>query len=275
MKKLTFKAVLRILLLATTFGAQAQFSLGPGTYRIATVDLFEGVNLYAEPNGAEKIGLANLDETTNNQTFEFVNTGRTFNLTVDEETITVIVYNIVSVENGLHVQLSNLTSGSTRAKLREGTDESLGVLDDWFVQEAVDDESGETFFRIRTAHNDQHSSGERRLLRTNAADFVNSGGFSMSSDRWILQSVEVLNTNSLETKNFFVSNPVLDQLKIKGLTTNIENVEVYDIVGKKVLSTSLNAKSASLDISSLNRGLYIVKLSSSNLGTFSTKIVKQ
>lgn len=52
-------------------------------------------------------------------------------------------------------------------------------------------------------------------------------------------------------------NPAKNHLNFKGFT-NAFSVSVYDVLGKKVMNTSLNLNQ-SLDVSSLNNGVYILK----------------
>ncbi len=66
-------------------------------------------------------------------------------------------------------------------------------------------------------------------------------------------------------------NPVIDELTI---TTNetIESVQVLDLVGKTVISTSV--VNGSVNVSSLKSGIYVVKVNSSN-GAATSKFVKK
>ncbi|KAA5824849.1 T9SS type A sorting domain-containing protein [Algibacter amylolyticus] len=87
--------------------------------------------------------------------------------------------------------------------------------------------------------------------------------------------VAPLSTIDFDTSSIFISNPVSNQLSIKGLSPNIKEVNVYSLLGKKVLSRAvINESDINVDTSALSSGLYIVKIQSEN-AEFSKKIVKQ
>ena len=68
-------------------------------------------------------------------------------------------------------------------------------------------------------------------------------------------------------------NPVKDILNIETNNVNIQNVNIYDVLGKKVWSQS-ELTSNSINISSLNKGLYFIKLTSEGQSV-TRKIVKE
>jgi hypothetical protein len=89
-------------------------------------------------------------------------------------------------------------------------------------------------------------------------------------------SLKMATTNSTEdvfAANFGIyPNPAKNVINISSVKT-IEKAEIYNIIGKKVISTS-NLSNNSLDISSLTKGVYILKLVSGDVvGT--RKIIKQ
>lgn len=68
-------------------------------------------------------------------------------------------------------------------------------------------------------------------------------------------------------------NPVANALNISS-ENNIENAVIYNILGKQVKSFTINKNEASIDISNLNTGIYILKyLVNNTIGT--QKFVKQ
>jgi hypothetical protein len=84
---------------------------------------------------------------------------------------------------------------------------------------------------------------------------------------------------TLSTKNNNISgfrmfpNPAENQLNISAKEL-ISNVELFNVLGKRVKSFSLNATKESLDISDLSSGIYLVKfVSGGKLGT--AKFIKQ
>ena len=89
--------------------------------------------------------------------------------------------------------------------------------------------------------------------------------------------VEALSTEEFDTSSVFISNPVKDELTIKGLNQSIKQISVYDLLGKQVISSNLSDDTIStkLDVSKLTNGLYIVKLQGENGSSFTKKIVKE
>lgn len=87
--------------------------------------------------------------------------------------------------------------------------------------------------------------------------------------------ITALSTADFDTSSIFISNPVNNELSIKGLTANVKQVSVYSLLGKEVISREVNEKSAlSIDVSALSSGLYLVKMQGEK-GSYTKKIVKQ
>lgn len=83
-----------------------------------------------------------------------------------------------------------------------------------------------------------------------------------------------LSTPDIAAKNIsFHPNPVKDVLHLSSVETMTE-ASVYNVLGQQVVKTSLGSNQATLDLSSLNAGTYIVKVSSAN-GQKTIKIAKQ
>ncbi|MFY0482663.1 T9SS type A sorting domain-containing protein [Flavobacterium sp. PLA-1-15] len=68
-------------------------------------------------------------------------------------------------------------------------------------------------------------------------------------------------------------NPVKDILNVS-YTENISNVEVYNLLGQKVATKSINATNGQLDMSSLAAGSYLVKVTAGNQ-VQTIKVIKQ
>lgn len=84
----------------------------------------------------------------------------------------------------------------------------------------------------------------------------------------------MLSTNDFETSSVFVSNPVQNELNIKGLSSSVRQVSIYNLFGKLLLETKVNNQSSlRLEISNFSSGMYIVKLAGNNL-SFTKKIIK-
>jgi uncharacterized repeat protein (TIGR01451 family) len=89
-------------------------------------------------------------------------------------------------------------------------------------------------------------------------------------------TVSQLGTNQFADNNMSIyPNPVQNAFMLKGKNfKNIQQLEIYNVVGQKVLAVANPAADAQFDISALNSGTYIVKITSD--GAKSTlKLVKQ
>ncbi|WP_435414374.1 T9SS type A sorting domain-containing protein [Polaribacter aestuariivivens] len=91
---------------------------------------------------------------------------------------------------------------------------------------------------------------------------------------------DIENTASVNTFGidaFSISNPLNNQLVIKGATADVNKVTLYSVLGNKVLSKSISNQNGdiSLDVSSLSTGLYIVEMNGVNGERFTKKVVKQ
>jgi plastocyanin len=93
----------------------------------------------------------------------------------------------------------------------------------------------------------------------------------------VTQSVGIQNvTNELEIDIY--PNPVIDNIYVKGLSEMSQGTfEIFDLAGKSVISmrnSELAKKNGSLDLSYLNKGMYLAKISSSDK-TLVKKFIKQ
>ena len=84
------------------------------------------------------------------------------------------------------------------------------------------------------------------------------------------ESLATQETNAL--KLAYYPNPVKNVLNITN-DINITNVNVYDLTGKKVITKEFDSKSVNIDVSSLPKGVYVVRAGSKN-GANTIKIVK-
>ena len=94
-------------------------------------------------------------------------------------------------------------------------------------------------------------------------DIASVGNISDTLD-WYENQLETLSTNepTNDTLSIF-PNPVKSLLHIKGLTSESLNLEIYDVLGKSVLSASI-AQHESLDVSELKSGMYLIRFENSN-----------
>lgn len=101
--------------------------------------------------------------------------------------------------------------------------------------------------------------------------FQNGG--TINDIRFIL--VSTLSNEEFDTSSIFISNPVNNEISIKGLTAEVNSISVFSLIGKEVLTREVNGEaSLTLDASALSSGMYLVKMEGEN-GSYTKKIVKQ
>ena len=285
MKKITLSLLTFVLF---TFASYAQLPPA-GFYRLQVLGDFESQNVVVEPvnpgNTAQQpMNLNPIDMANANQGFELVYTGETFVLG-DGSVVDVI--NLVSTTGSGNIEAARVTDGvraltstSGRANIRGGTTagNEAGIYDNFYLEPTTPTDAGLPVFRIRIAHEETPGSNPNlRLVGSTSNDgplFLNFGGFNSNQrDRFLFVEDPTLSTPTVSSSDFFVSNPVNDILTIKGLTSNLVSVSVYNVLGNQVSAVSANGKSLEINTASYAAGLYIVKIVSDN-GTFSTKVVK-
>ncbi|WP_313386633.1 T9SS type A sorting domain-containing protein [Chishuiella sp.] len=93
--------------------------------------------------------------------------------------------------------------------------------------------------------------------------------YSKKSDE---QSVDNLSTNDITIKDLKIyPNPTRDFINIQS-TKTIKNMNIYNLSGQKVMSQS---NSKTVNVHSLNRGIYIVEITLEDGQTVKTKLIKQ
>ncbi|MFI1743536.1 T9SS type A sorting domain-containing protein [Thalassobellus sediminis] len=94
-----------------------------------------------------------------------------------------------------------------------------------------------------------------------AIDFFSVGdNNSYWIDNIVFDSGPLLSADELTTNNFSVfPNPVSDVLNIRS-ATSVDKIEVYNLLGKLVFSTTPKNISPNIDMSSLYSGMYLVKI---------------
>ena len=145
--------------------------------------------------------------------------------------------------------------------------------------------NGETLYRFEIG-----SGGDARYLYEGTDGiYYNISIADMDSDDvaysngqdaswWALEeSTIVLSTKSFGVDAFSISNPVNDQLTIKGATSKVKQISLYSVIGNKVLSKSVNNVNGDikLNVNALSSGLYIVEMTGNDGQRFTKKIIKQ
>lgn len=90
---------------------------------------------------------------------------------------------------------------------------------------------------------------------------------------WTIAADDAMAVTDVNKNKFTVyPNPAVDVINISG-DKEITSVQVYDYSGKSLLSSPANSKKLQLDVSSLSKGNYVVKVLSEQKST-SYKIIK-
>ena len=107
-----------------------------------------------------------------------------------------------------------------------------------------------------------------------AARADNNQALSIYVDNIYLHKNTVLSSDSFKTSKVkLYPNPTSNVLNIESLGT-IQTISVYNVLGQEVINKALNSTSTSLDVSSLNSGIYVVKtMIDGNVS--STKFIKE
>jgi uncharacterized repeat protein (TIGR01451 family) len=86
--------------------------------------------------------------------------------------------------------------------------------------------------------------------------------------------VPELGTEEASFKNFKVyPNPANDRIFVAA-DSNIETVTIYDLLGKTVLNSSINSNTASIDVSGISAGLYLLEVSNGNVKQVSKLVIE-
>ncbi|PWG06736.1 T9SS type A sorting domain-containing protein [Polaribacter aquimarinus] len=122
------------------------------------------------------------------------------------------------------------------------------------------------------------NSGPTKFTLTAGETFVikfshKDGGPAFNWFQFV-NDASTLNTEKFDLGAFSLLNPVNQELTIKGLPSNVNNISVYSLLGQKLLSREAKTESLSINVSSLKSGMYIVTFSGEN-GKFTRRIIKK
>jgi hypothetical protein len=99
-------------------------------------------------------------------------------------------------------------------------------------------------------------------------------GYGQVEDYLINVSASVAGRDGFTAANFkYYPNPVTNVLNVS-YVKNITGVEVFNLVGQKVIAKTVNQNDAQVDMSALSTGTYMVKVSSAD-GAKTIKVIKQ
>ena len=147
---------------------------------------------------------------------------------------------------------------------KQGTTDMLQLLLEWNIEDDV------SLFEIQRNDYLETVYLNRNPFIDNPAFATVIWGGDNANDTWgVLLSTEEFQFNAIK----MYPNPVHgDILNIK--TQKDLEVEIYDVLGKKVMLTKVNLHSNSINVRALRSGVYLVKLKSKD-GILTKKLIKQ
>ena len=83
-----------------------------------------------------------------------------------------------------------------------------------------------------------------------------------------------ISENSIDKGIYVYPNPATDQITIQSKDCNLEEIKIYDVVGKEVKAQTANSIESILNLGDLRNGLYIICVKTEK-GIFTTKILKK
>jgi hypothetical protein len=103
---------------------------------------------------------------------------------------------------------------------------------------------------------------------------TNKKGFELTGSMWLSYSDEVGidSPESMQLKIY--PNPTTGELKVESGELKVEHIDIYDVKGRKQLSTFNFQLSTEIDISHLPAGVYVVKVMTEQ-GGITKKIIKR
>ena len=151
--------------------------------------------------------------------------------------------------------------------------------DEWFKVTCVYDLDAETWSMFI---NDLPTGISNHTLAFNTQAFVELAGLDFYSastnnemyfDDITLFSGNILGVNDLSADKFSVyPNPVTDMLNVKS-AASVDNITVYDLLGKVVLQENPGKISPAINMSNLASGVYLVKVTIGNASK-TVKVIK-
>lgn len=213
-------------------------------------------------SGSQRLSYQPLDNTTNRQVFAIQ--------AVAGETNKFTITSVITGKGVVEIEDSTVTNPFIACK---GNTAGVAEMLDWWNPTRG---AGTQLFSENDSP-DYDGVAKRRLQDTTGGalagtDCKLSGGSPLALDFVVTTP---LSTKEFDISSVSITNPVTNDLIIKGLTSDVKGIFIYTILGKKVLSASVNTQDEiNLDISSLSTGLYIVEMKGEN-SKFAKKIIKQ
>ena len=131
-------------------------------------------------------------------------------------------------------------------------------------------------FRLQTLWTDGNFNLE--YICVDDVNYANSQSLNVGqTDSWIKESESIYTTNcSLSSKKeslmnvAIYPNPFKENLKIVNLSKKIKSIEIYNYLGKKLLTNYQNI----INTTTLNRGVYLLKIESVDKSVIYKKVIK-
>lgn len=101
---------------------------------------------------------------------------------------------------------------------------------------------------------------------TRSATTPDLGGYEFTDETMAVQDIN-------RSRISYYPNPVIDQLQVSN-DAKIKNAELYNVSGQMILNININAEKASIDMTKVPAGIYILKLNSDKQSE-SIKIIKK
>ncbi|MFK8060038.1 MAG: CotH kinase family protein, partial [Polaribacter sp.] len=106
-------------------------------------------------------------------------------------------------------------------------------------------------------------------------ELIDENSDNSLASNWQASSNFVLSTTNFDAINFsFFPNPVKDKLMIHS-EQNIQKISVFNFLGQQIQTFQVNFKSGEINLSSLDKGTYFLKLKLKNGSYVSTTIFKE
>lgn len=159
---------------------------------------------------------------------------------------------------------SNVGIGSSNAT----PDDMISLFLQWNAEDPISE--------IEIARNNYHANTNNQFAQGNRNPFIDNPylatviwGGPTAENRWSNLSVEEFSTTNIK----MYPNPAKNNYVTIESNESIV-AEVYDVLGKKVMVQSISQNQKKLNISSLSRGIYLVKMNSDK-GSITKKLIRQ
>ncbi len=178
-----------------------------------------------------------------------------------------------------------VTSGTSYTLFVESRSESANVPSEVYILNTeITDETGlaststtvDAFLEITNDFSSSKSNATTNNFTKNTLVFTPSGSFVIiyiksplavdASTEVFFDNIELYETSSLAVDNFSTfnvkvyPNPTTDYVFVESNNFEVSEIMVFDILGKNVIPSSV-LKNSRVDVSSLNKGVYFMKMS--------------